>query len=133
MKIFDCFMYFDEEIVLDLRLNTLNDFVDYFVIVESSFTHRGDKRELRFDHKKFSKFKDKIIYLVYDQEPISIEKVYEDDSEEEKSRKYIINILRCFFPRSNAWNKSTMLFHLLGYLSGIKCNGSIKICKKYNH
>ena len=91
MKIFDCFMYFDEEIVLDLRLNTLNDFVDYFVIVESSFTHRGDKRELRFDHKKFSKFKDKIIYLVYDQEPISIEKVYEDDSEEEKSRKYIFN------------------------------------------
>ena len=91
MKIFDCFMYFDEEIVLDLRLNTLNDFVDYFVIVESSFTHRGDKRELRFDHKKFLKFKDKIIYLVYDQEPISIEKVYEDDSEEEKSRKYIFN------------------------------------------
>ena len=34
MRIYDCFMYFDEEVVLDLRLNTLNDFVDYFVIVE---------------------------------------------------------------------------------------------------
>ena len=69
MKIFDCFMYFDEEIVLDLRLNTLNSYVDYFVIVESIFTHRGDKRRLKFNHEKFSKFKDKIIYLVYDEKP----------------------------------------------------------------
>ena len=38
MKIFDCFMYFDEELILDVRLNTLNEFVDYFVIVESRFT-----------------------------------------------------------------------------------------------
>ena len=53
MKIFDCFMYFDEEVVLDVRLNTLDQFVDYFVIVESKFTHRGDKRELKFNHKKF--------------------------------------------------------------------------------
>ena len=43
MKIFDCFMYFDEDIVLDLRLNLLNDFVDYFVIVESKFNHKGEK------------------------------------------------------------------------------------------
>ena len=43
MKIFDCFMYFDEEIVLDTRLNYLNQYVDYFVIVESCFTHKGEK------------------------------------------------------------------------------------------
>ena len=49
MKIFDCFMYFDEEVVLDLRLNTLDKYVDYFVIVESIFTHRGDKRKLHFN------------------------------------------------------------------------------------
>ena len=48
MKIFDCFMYFDEEIILDLRLNVLNDFVDYFVIVESTFNHKGEKRALKF-------------------------------------------------------------------------------------
>ena len=40
MKIFDCFMYFDEEIVLEVRLNTLDKFVDYFVIVESKFTQQ---------------------------------------------------------------------------------------------
>ena len=91
MKIFDCFMYFDEEIVLDLRLNILNEYVDYFVIVESIFTHKGDKRKLQFNHKKFEKFKDKIIYLVFDKEPLEIEKVNYDDSKNEKSRKYILN------------------------------------------
>ena len=84
-------MYFDEEIVLDLRLNTLDKYVDYFVIVESSFTHRGDKRNLKFDHKKFEKFKDKIIYLTFDKEPDGIEIVHENDNEGEKSRKYILN------------------------------------------
>ena len=91
MKIFDCFMYFDEEVVLDLRLNTLNDYVDYFVIVESYFTHKGDKRKLRFNNEKFSKFKDKIIYLVYDREPKNIEIINEDDDVNEKTRKYILN------------------------------------------
>jgi len=93
MKIFDCFMYFDEEIVLDVRLNTLNKFVDYFVIVESKFTHKGDYRELKFNHKKFEKFKDKIIYLVYDELSQKIETLEKDDNESEKSRKYILNAL----------------------------------------
>ena len=91
MKIFDCFMYFDEEIVLDLRLNTLNDYVDYFVIVESSFTHKGEKRSLKFNQQKFAKFKDKIIYIVYDREPKNIQKIYETDSEAGKNAKYIFN------------------------------------------
>ena len=91
MKIFDCFMYFDEEVVLDLRLNTLNNYVDYFVIVESIFTHKGDKRELKFNHEKFKKFKDKIIYLVFDQEPKEIQKIDTNDSDTTKSGKYILN------------------------------------------
>ena len=44
MKIFDCFMYFDEDVILDVRLNTLYEDIDYFVIVESKFTHKGEKR-----------------------------------------------------------------------------------------
>ena len=84
-------MYFDEELVVDVRLNTLNEFVDYFVIVESKFTHKGDPRNLKFNHKKFEKFKDKIIYLVYNEEPKTIEKINKEDSEDEKSRKYILN------------------------------------------
>ena len=93
MKIFDCFMYFDEEVVLDLRLNALNKYVDYFVIVESTYNHRGDKRELLFNHKRFEKFKEKIIYLIYDKRPENIEEILSNDTESEKSRKYILNAL----------------------------------------
>ena len=64
MKIFDCFMYFDEDLILDLRLNYLNKYVDHFVIVESEYSHNGVKREPRFDINKFKNFKDKIIYLL---------------------------------------------------------------------
>ena len=63
MKIFDCFMFYDEEMILDFRLNYLSDYVDKFVVVESSYTHSGKKRDLIFDIKKYSKFKDKILYL----------------------------------------------------------------------
>ena len=91
MKIYDCFMYFDEEVVLDVRLNTLNEFVDYFVIVESKYTHRGEPRDLKFNPKKFEKFKDKIIYLIYDEESEKIEKINNDDTKNEKTRKYIFN------------------------------------------
>ena len=91
MKIFDCFMYFDEEVVLDIRLNTLNEFVDYFVIVESKFTHKGDSRNLKFNLKSFQKFKDKIIYLIYDEIPSEIEKINIEDSYNEQTRKYILN------------------------------------------
>ena len=93
MRIFDCFMYFDEEIVLDTRLNYLDQYVDYFVIIESCFTHRGDKRDLKFDIKKFEKFKDKIIYRVYDEIPEKIQEIYENDDEGTKSYKYIMNAL----------------------------------------
>ena len=91
MKIFDCFMYFDEEVVLDVRLNTLDQFVDYFVIVESKFTHRGDKRQLKFNHEKFKKFKDKIIYLIYEERSGNIETVNDKDGEAVNSGKYILN------------------------------------------
>ena len=91
MKIFDCFMYFDEEIVLDLRLNTLNEYVDFFVIVESIYNHRGEERKLLFNANKFKKFEKKIIYLIYKENPKEIEKIFDNDNRGEKSRKYILN------------------------------------------
>ena len=93
MKIYDCFMYFDEDLILDLRLNILDKYVDYFVIVESVFTHKGDKRNLKFNINKFKRFEKKIIYLIYDQNPSKIEKINSNDLDDEKSRKYIMNAL----------------------------------------
>ena len=91
MKIFDCFMYFDEELILDVRLNTLNEFVDYFVIVESRFTHSGEERNLRFNHQKFEKFKDKIIYLIVDEPPPNLLELIDDEPQNKRGEKLILN------------------------------------------
>ena len=45
MKIIDCFMYFDEDMILDVRLNTLSEYISHFVICEASFNHNGTKKK----------------------------------------------------------------------------------------
>ena len=69
MKIYDCFSYWDEDLLLELRLNILNDYVDYFVIVEGNKTWQNNYKKLRFDISKFSKFKHKIIYISVEDMP----------------------------------------------------------------
>ena len=69
MNFFDCFMYHDEDLVLDIRLNTLNDYINKFVIVESKFDHQGNEKKLNFDLDNFKKFKDKIIYKAIENFP----------------------------------------------------------------
>ena len=72
MKLIDCFMYFDEDLVLDIRLNTLDKIVDKFVIAEATRDHAGKNKKLNFKIENFSKFKDKIEYLVIDNLPINV-------------------------------------------------------------
>ena len=91
MKIFDCFMYFDEDLLLDLRLNVLNKYVDYFIIVESKYNHKGEKRNLRFNIDNFSNFKEKIIYLIYEDIPKGIKEIGVEEDQNLKSRKLILN------------------------------------------
>ena len=69
MKIFDCFMFYDEEVLLDIRLNILNKFVDHFIIVESKYFHNGLERNLKFDINNYKKFRDKIIYIIHENKP----------------------------------------------------------------
>ena len=89
MKIYDCFMYFDEDIVLDVRLNFLNKFVDQFVIIESVYNHRGEKRVPLFKIDKFKKYKDKIKYILINDIPPGIEIINKED--EDVYRKSIFN------------------------------------------
>ena len=91
MKVFDCFMFYDEDLLLDLRLNILNDFVDHFVIVESKYFHNGKERQLKFDIKKYKQFENKIIYIVHENEPAGIHKVNKADDKSIKSYKLITN------------------------------------------
>ena len=69
MAIYDCFQYFNEDHVVDLRMNILNEYVDYFVISESNKTHQGKNKKINFNKNNFPKFKHKIIFVVaeYDQ------------------------------------------------------------------
>ena len=69
MKIYDCFSYWDEDLLLDLRLNILNNFVDYFVIVEGNKTWQNNPKKFRFDINRYSKFKKKIIYIPVEDMP----------------------------------------------------------------
>ena len=87
-------MFFDEEMLLDLRLNILDEFVDKFVIVESSYTHSGKEKKLVFDINKYSKFKKKINYIILKEPPKGIEEISSNDSEDEISRKEILNALK---------------------------------------
>ena len=94
MNIYDCFMYFDEDLLLDLRLNMLDKYVKKFVITESTYLHSGKKKKLNFDYKNFTKFKDKIIYIVIDSPPKGIQEISEDDSIAIKNKKILDNSLK---------------------------------------
>ena len=50
--IYDCFTYFNEDLILDLRFNILFDEVDYFVVIEGSKTHSGRNKKKKFSDRK---------------------------------------------------------------------------------
>lgn len=65
--VYDCFMYYDEDMLLGLRFKVLADVVDKFVIVESPYTFTGAYKGLNFDINNFDISKDKVIYLVIEE------------------------------------------------------------------
>jgi len=93
MKIYDCFQFFDEEMLLDLRLNIMYKYVDKFVITEATYTHNGKPKKLIFDINKFSKFKNKIIYIIVDRQPPDLYKIYDSDKDKKDTRgqKLVLN------------------------------------------
>jgi beta-1,4-mannosyl-glycoprotein beta-1,4-N-acetylglucosaminyltransferase len=66
MKVHDCTILFNEIDLLELRLNTLNDVVDHFVIAEAECSHQNKPKPLYFqeNRERFKKFEDKITYIV---------------------------------------------------------------------
>jgi len=72
MRIFDCTTYFNEDLMLEVRFNILNKYVDTFVITESRYSHSGKKKKLNFDIDRFPEFRKKIIYKIVDEEPKDI-------------------------------------------------------------
>ena len=84
-------MYFDEDLLLDIRLNSLDKFVKKFIITEATYTHNGNKKKLNFDVNRFQKFKDKIIYIVVDKQTENILQLEKEDTKEKIGEKLILN------------------------------------------
>ncbi len=100
MNIYDCFQYFDEDLLLDIRLNILNKYVSKFIISEATYTHNGNKKKLNFNINNFKRFKDKINYIVVDQPPKNLQEINDNDPENIKGQKSILNgMARDYFQR----------------------------------
>ena len=92
--IFDCFTYFNDELITELRLNILDKFVDKFVIVEATTDHSGKNKNLNFDLNKFKSFKNKIRYIVVDDLPKNTKPFYYN------KRKWHENMVREEYQRN---------------------------------
>tara|TARA_Y100000590_G_C15600590_1_gene969873 strand:+ start:94 stop:927 length:834 start_codon:yes stop_codon:yes gene_type:complete len=71
----------------------MDKYVDKFVITEATYMHNGKPKKLNFDINKFSKFKDKIIYIIVDQPPPDLFEIHESDNDEKDTRgqKLVLN------------------------------------------
>ena len=107
MKIIDTTTFFEENMMMDIRFNILNPYVDKFIVCESTYTHSGKKKDINFNLNDYPKFKDKIIHLILEDEPVDLIKS-ENLSVQEKrlnsirrirdQRNYIRNFLNVFSP-----------------------------------
>jgi beta-1,4-mannosyl-glycoprotein beta-1,4-N-acetylglucosaminyltransferase len=106
MNIVDCFMYFDEDMILDIRLNMLDKYVSHFIICEANFNHNGTKRDLRFEINNFQKFRKKITYIPLDKQPDNLRIIKQDETIVVKNSKILDNaLLRENFQRNFLQNK----------------------------
>ena len=97
-------MFYDEDVILDIRLNYLDKFVDKFVIVESKYAHNGEKRRLLFNIRNYKKFAKKIIYLVVSEKPKGLISIKKKKIQNINSIKILNAIKRENFQRNYIFN-----------------------------
>ena len=107
MKIIDTTTYFEEDMIMDIRFNILNAHVDKFIVCESLYTHSGKKKNINFNINNFPKFKNKIIHLILENEPVDLIKKTDLTIQEKRfnsicrirdQRNYIKAFLNIFAP-----------------------------------
>ena len=69
MRVIDTTTFFEENMMMDIRFNILNPYVDKFIVCESLFTHSGKRKKINFNLNDYPKFKDKIIHVVQEKDP----------------------------------------------------------------
>ena len=103
-KLIDCVTYLDEDMLLDLRLNILNEHVSHFIICEATFNHKGLKKKLNFEISNFKKFKDKISYIVLDKEPEIIREIQDNEDLKTRNSKILDNSINRDIAQRNFLN-----------------------------
>jgi len=105
MRIIDTTTFFEENMMMDIRFNILDPYVDKFIVCESLFTHSGRRKKINFNFENFPKFKDKIIHVILDKEPLNLIKKKNLSPQEKRQnsiyrireqRNYIKTILNQF-------------------------------------
>jgi beta-1,4-mannosyl-glycoprotein beta-1,4-N-acetylglucosaminyltransferase len=72
MKIIDTTTYFEEKMMMELRLNILAPFVDKFIVCEARYSHSGKEKDIKFNKSDYPEFENKITHLIVDKEPKNI-------------------------------------------------------------
>ena len=107
MKIIDTTTYFDEKLMMSIRFNILNSYVDKFVVCESRYSHSGKEKKINFNIKDYPEFQNKIIHLIVDDEPNNLIKSNNLSSGDKRlnsiirikhQRNYIMKSLKEFSP-----------------------------------
>ena len=107
MRIIDTTTFFEENMMMDIRFNILNEYVDKFIVCESLYTHSGKKKDINFNINDYPKFKDKIIHVILEKDPENLiikenltaqEKRMNSISRIKTQRNYIKNFLNDFSP-----------------------------------
>lgn len=105
--VYDCFTFFHELDLLDLRLEIMNATVDRFVLVESTVTFSGKDKYLFFknNRERYSKYLDKIIHVVVDDTPddfINLPHITQISSHHDREKNRIYKVIENF----QGWNKN---------------------------
>ena len=107
MKIIDTTTFFEENLIMDIRFNILDPYVDKFIVCESLYTHSGKKKNINFNVNDYPKFKNKIIHIILKDEPVDLikdkdlsvqDKRLNSISRIRSQRNYIKTFLKEFSP-----------------------------------
>ena len=107
MKIIDTTTFFEENMIMDIRFNILDPYVDKFIVCESLFTHSGKRKKINFNINDYPKFKDKIIHIILEKDSENLimkknltaqEKRMNSINRIKTQRNYIKNFLNDFSP-----------------------------------
>jgi beta-1,4-mannosyl-glycoprotein beta-1,4-N-acetylglucosaminyltransferase len=130
MKIVDCFIFYNELDLLNYRLNTLYDYIDYFIIVESKYTFSGKEKILFYETNKdkFKNFERKIIHIILDDFPFKFPDINYNKKEQWVNEQFQRNEIKKGIEKLSLNNEDiiivsdvdeipdyNMLFHIKGY------------------